>query len=283
MPEIELIEKSFNPGISKEYDLSIQTDLNGFSFLIYHPDEKNYYCFKKYSFKPTCLTEQIIDNFSQVISSDRHLRLAFNRCLCSFLTPRFTLVPFELFENDKIKELFEFNNKLEELDELHLNYIEEIKAYIIFSAPNYLTNVFTQYFQNIQFSHHTLPLFNLLFSGTTYDNEQILLNINSSFFDIIIKNKLNKLVSYNTFPFENENDIAYYLLHTCKQLNMEPDDVFIWISGEESRKLRNTAILKQYFKHIEDIPSANFELHGNLQRLSIPAYYNLLNIHHCVL
>lgn len=283
MPEIELIDKSFNPNLSNEYDLSIQADLNGFSFLIYHPGENCYICFKKYLFKQNGLPDQIVNLYSQAIQSDEHLNIAFNRCLCSYLTQGFTLVPFELFDNDKIKELFQFNNSLEELDELHLNYIEEIKAYIIFSAPNYLTNVFTKYFPNIQFKHHTLSLFKLLFSHSNHLREHLLLNINNSFFDLLIKNKLNKLISYNTFPFENENDIAYFVLHSCKQLQIEPTNALIWLSGEESRKVKYASILKQYFDHIEDIPSNTIELHGNMHRLSIPAYFNLLNIHRCEL
>ena len=133
-----------NPKINniEKQEISIQVSLNGFSFLIQDTGNKECLAFKHYPFKSIFLIDELIREVENLVSHDTAFNNNYTSTKICFITQKSTLIPEEFFKPEHIKKYFEFSHVLNELDELHYNYLPSIQAYNVFSIPNYLTSIF---------------------------------------------------------------------------------------------------------------------------------------------
>jgi hypothetical protein len=250
MPTINLLDPSLNKN-NEEKELSVQISMNSFSFCINTLRDKNVIAFRSYHYKDALLFEDILNQTESILEQDPLLKLPFTRTKLLYISRKSTLVPDEFFEPELSKRYIEFNQPIDDLDELHYNSIYRIKSKLVFAIPTYLAATITESFKKIEFINQAMPLIDIL-GGLSNRNEgfHVLVNLNKEFFDIVIT-KNGKLLLYNSFLYVNSNDLAYFILFVCKQLDIDCSTSHFYVVGECSNKPELIKGLSGFIKNIQ--------------------------------
>jgi hypothetical protein len=236
-------------------EISIQVGLDGFSFCISTPADSTIRAFRYYSFSNAILQQDILDHTSQIMHNDELLRLHHQKARIIYIGRLSTLVPNEFFKPGLLKKLLEFNQAIDDLDEIHYNDINFINSKLVFALPTYFAGLITSKFKQAVFFNQATPLLLLINSiAKNKEGNTIVVNLNKEFFDIAVM-KDNNLKFYNNFLYVNSTDLLYFILYVCRQLGVDNNNGTFYLLGERSDKKELIVDLSAYIKNIITIDS----------------------------
>ncbi len=282
MPDIDLIDISLKGENTRNYHLSIQADLNGFSFCILDIEKKTYLGLRHYEIKDVYSIDDYTDKLVGIFDSDKLLAGSFGSVSFIYLTQKSILIPESFFEKSNLKAYFEFNHSINELDEIHYNFLGEINAFNVFIIPNYIANEVTKRFGGVMLYHQATPFIKSIFEkDNDRESDSVYVNMNNKFIDIAVAGS-NRLNLYNTFQFQNETDLLYFVLYIYKQLNLDAHRNKLYISGEHSDKQQYFKTLKKFINTVSYLEPFDFIFCGTLEKLNKHRFVNLFNLVSCV-
>jgi hypothetical protein len=279
MPEINILEKSIDLQALENSILSIQVSLDGFSFCIYDPDKRVFIGFRNYKIDDVNQVDRLVDKMEEIFKKDDLLKIPFRETRFIYLSQKSTLIPSAYFDKTKLKTYFEFNHTINELDEIHYNYISSADAYNVFAMPTYVAS--TAKLPNIKFYHQSTPLINSILSNFSGNKERVFINMNRSFFDIAVAGPKG-LALYNSFAYQQESDLLYFILYVYNQLGLSPQHAELILSGENADNSRYYNALKSYITFVKyNSPDKNPEFISEFDKLNKYCYLNLFNVMNC--
>lgn len=279
MADISLLDKSYDKDNSENYHISLQVDPEGFSYCILDPASHRYIAFQKYLLGKQVDTETLIHKLEKCMLEDDLLNFQFNSAFFLYLTQKSTLVPEVFFDESNLRDYFEFNQVLDELDELHYNLIPEIRASDVFAIPTYLANLVYSKFKGVKYYHQAVPFIKSSLNDIPKPTS-VHISLNPGFFDVLVKQD-NKLRLYNTFLYQNDTDLLYYVLFTIKQLKLDPKTVPFTICGEMSDRISYQESLSRYIPNIMYLDPVSPKFSGIFDRISLHKYFNLFYLYNC--
>lgn len=235
MPKIDLVDPNYKKNLVSK-DLNIQLSQSSFTFCINSSKEKELLAFKSYEFKNALNLDDLLRQGKAIVENEPLLKDTFSKTRFIYINRKSTLVPDEFFEPDLCRRYIDFNQPIDELDELHFNSIFRIRSKLIFTVHTYLATFITQHFKNVEFFNQAYSLIDILggVAGRSEGN-QVLLNLNKDFFDMVVFNN-NRLRLSNTFLYTSSNDLIYFILFVCKQLEIDASKSAFYITGEYAEK-----------------------------------------------
>ncbi len=279
MADISLLDRSYSKDNSKNYHLSIQVDPDGVCFCILDIESNHYIVFKKYEFEKINNVDTLTDKLEQIIDEDDCLNTSFGSTSMIFLTQKSTFVPDIFFDELNLRDYFEFNHVLEELDEIHYNPLNEIKACNVFALPTYVANLFYNKFRGIHYFQQATPFVKTILKDFSLPSG-IHLNLNAGFFDIAVK-KEGKLILYNTFLYQNDTDLLYYVLFIINQLKIDAQTIPMTLCGELSDRIAYQEALSKYVPNMMYLEPASPSFSGIFERINRHKYFNLFYLFNC--
>jgi hypothetical protein len=270
MPEFNLVDPSFKNYL-EESEISIQISLNSLSFCISTPLDKTIRVFRSYKFRNAVMLEDILNETQEILHKDDLFNLHFKRAKAIFINRKSTIVPDEFFKPELSKRILEFNQPIDDLDELHYNSLEQIHSKLIFTFPSYLAGMLTDRFKKVEFYNQAFPLIQLLNDFPTGENDiKISINLNKEFFDMVVINNEGLRLS-NNYLYVSSTDLLYFILFVCKQLGINPNIPVFYFTGEMSLAHEVLHGLSGYIKNIqhpESIHGVSFSAHIKPEVLS---------------
>ncbi|MBN1951720.1 MAG: DUF3822 family protein [Bacteroidales bacterium] len=279
MSAINLVDPSL-----KNYEnivLSIQADLDGFSFCIRSEEDDRVHAFRHYKFGHSTLQEEILNQSQDILQKDDLLRLHFRKVNLCFFSRKSTIVPASYSEISGYKKILEFNQPIDDFDEIHYNSLPACDANLIFTIPSYFAGMVASKFSNICYINQATPLILQSLKMAGHEPTFISLQLNREFFDLVILQD-GQLKLYNTFLYSNATDLLYFILYSCKQLGLDIKHTPILPTGEHSGDESLIRDLKPYLSS-RKIHSATSEhnLAPALKKLDTGRFFTLLNLHSC--
>ena len=241
---------SFDIEKTKEYSLSIQVSLDGFSFLIVHSSEKKVIAYKNTPLKISN-KNLLARRLKEWLEAENIFKNPFNSVFAFFFTENFTLVPAEYSGDNQIENLtthlfqHDLNNKLIE------NKIDDLNAKLVFMLPTEVMNVLhLQFNNNVKIIH---PVTNLLKYPVESKkrNSAVILTTKKYFYLIITRN--TRLILANSFQAEHLNDLVYHVLNTFQQLEIARSETDLYVSGLRNDNSEIEDLLKLYFENISNL------------------------------
>ena len=282
MPDIDLIDNSLDKGNTQNYHLSIQANLNGFSFCILDIEKRIYLGLRHYNFEKVYSIDDYVDNLTEVFNEDNLLDGQYKSSSFIYLSQKSTLIPESFFDKSNLKAYFAFNQSLSELDEIHYNFLTEINAYNIFAIPNYIVNEIFSRFKNVNLFHQATPFVKIIFENKgTGESKCVYINMNNKFIDIAVAAQ-DRLYLYNTFQFQNETDLLYFVLYIYKQLDLDTRKNKLLVAGEQSDNIKYYNALKKYITTVRYLEPFNFIFSDIFEKLNKYKFLNLFNLVRCV-
>jgi hypothetical protein len=279
MPETDIVDKQFDKNKTEQYHISIQVDLDGVSFCILDPALEKYLVLRKYDLNNERDPESVVDRIENIFNDDELLNDPFASASLIYVTQKSTLVPSSFFEETKLKNYFEFNQALDELDELNFNFLPDIDSYNVFAIPTYVANQVYNKFRNVKFYHQSTPFIKSAINGLS-DETAVLLNLNCEFFDVIVKEK-SALKFYNTFKFMNETDLLYFVMYVVKQLNIDTKSVLFTLCGEKSNNQDYFNALSKYLPNLSYFEPVYPGFGSGFDKIELHKFFNLFYLYNC--
>lgn len=162
-----------------------------------------------------------------------------------------TLVPSDLFDNKNLLNYLKYNTTIQINDFAANDLILENQINNVYIPRTDINNFIFKKFKAFDFYHYSSLLINKI-SNEFVENftEKVFLNINDKFIDILyFKNK--QLVFYNSFDYDSNEDILYYLLFIFSELSINPDKIHLVCCGLVDLESELYELIYTYIRNVE--------------------------------
>ncbi len=284
-------DSSFQKDQFSKYHLSILIRRNAFAFTVLDSSLNKYVQFE--TLKPEIPAEKCFSNFALKEIAD-HIgnqlkaldfsKKAFSSVKVIYESYTSTLVPIELYEKGKEKVYLDFVHDpyTETENKYHSNYIKIIDSYNIFPVPVQFINILNKHFKEYKIYSQAESLISSLLKHYNTNTENVLF-FNARFreFDLLLMGN-GSLKYFNSFSFNEADDILYYILNFVKQNKLNPEKLNLVLIDEIYDDSDIYKKLSDYFRNIEFI-KRNPEFHYSPVFDNLPehTYYSLFSLNKC--
>jgi len=224
-----IVNKQLELEKTKENRLSIQADLNGFSFsvvndsankvlFLYQSDfscERGHYDFFLKN------TAQLIDSFTLLSSTFKKVNIIVDTC-------KYALVPMQLYkEEDSFQHLSKLHS-LDEFDEIDTVVVPGQGIVILFAVNSTLINQIKKVQPEFRLFPSIYPM--ILQASDFQDHNKIFFKYHKGHIHLIAYEGL-RLVYCNSFPAIHFNTALYFLLLAQRQVQFNPELTTVYVSG----------------------------------------------------
>ncbi|MDP4189020.1 MAG: DUF3822 family protein [Bacteroidota bacterium] len=283
MQNISALDETLDVNASLSYHLSIQANPDGFSFCVLDLIRAKYIVLKHFNFSQGISQEEALNEIRHIFNAEELLGKKFKSVYFIMTTPRITLVPAALFNEENAAVCLSISHIVEKSDEVLYKRLKGMDAYAIFAMPSAWKQLILEKFPNAEFFQQSIPFIDNVFEKNKWIfRPKVYINFQSGFFDITVLN-MNKLKLYNCFPFQNGNDVIYHLMNIYKRFNMNPEEVAVVLSGDISKNSPVFNLLTKYIRDIRfDKPGDQFIYSYTFKKFDPYIFLNLLNLYTCV-
>lgn len=283
VPELSVFDETYDTNITSSYFLSIQVDLDGFSFSTLDPVRNKYIQFKSFSFGK--ITPEELPNLTErIIEQNELLNLPYKRVFILLPSPYSTLVPSGLFQEKEAGKWLTFTHQLPPEQKIIHTNMKMADACNIFAVPAKMADLFRRQFPEPRFFHQYVPMAEtrLAISRPGAGRNQAIINLQKKYFDLVILEK-NNLKLCNSFEINSEEDLIYYTLFVFEQLQLSPSGTEVQVIGSHTDFKKIKQALGKYIKHVKQ-PGLPGGFQYSYLFKEIPGYrfHNLLSMASCV-
>ena len=238
---------------TRECILSIQADLNGFSFCVF---DKTGNCrvLKQYTYA-TADYNDLDNEIHKLFRQEELLKLTYKKCYCLFISNKSTLIPAQLFDVQHLRTYLDFVSPLDELDEIHFRQLPVPEAINVFAIPSPIAAIVHAYQPNSLFLHQSIPLIYLLHKMQLQDG--VMLHLSSDISSIALYAG-GRLALSNTFNVHAFADTLYYLSSILQQWHLSLEKTSIFLSGKLLEE--DLMLLKKYYPKVTQLSSKSIAL-----------------------
>ena len=235
-------------------ELSIQINLDGLSFCVFNPVlnyvEAIYNFPMNFSYKTP---QEIERQIHAVIEGERDLRQDFDNIRVLHNTPDFALIPQPLCgRKEEMIEYLKYSidvtdvpARAVEIDKIPS--IETVNAYL----PNAMVNnALLSYYGRFDYQHFATSLLKMFlkhYASHDYEMMYIYAEVGSFYF---VTFKGRRLHYFNRFSYETIEDFLYYILFSIEQLEIDTEQVALYITGELDPTSLFYSKVRRYVKYI---------------------------------
>ncbi|NPD46545.1 MULTISPECIES: DUF3822 family protein [unclassified Lentimicrobium] len=284
----EYFDSTYSVENHKNYRLSIQLRLNGFSFAIFSAETKKILKIQEYGIhwnkdgsseqKWQMLNQSLLDT----LEKENFEFMVFPSVKVILDHKEYHLqAPIYADDAKKDKEI-DFNQSIGYSHTTLSKKISGVDSIISYAIPSFIKHTISDYFSKAQ----TLHIIDVLINDIRilHQNKVIgkRLYVNISDRDIHIIAYDSELIFSNSFTYSTKEDFIYFILLAFEQLAMNPEEDPLYFMGEISRSSALFNIAWQYIRNVHfmgmQLPAM---LSQDFDQLPIHQYYLLLQSNIC--
>jgi hypothetical protein len=248
-------------------ELSIQIAMNGLSFSIRNSASKKILAIQEFPLEKTYSEQALEDKIDAIFNTNPFLNEKYDSISIIHINNTATFVPSALFEEENLADYLKFSISLENQSNIAFDNISSIQAKLVFLPFTRINNYIFDKLGSFNFTHHSNKLLKHFLTKNPQNSlKNTYLFFREDAFDCFILQN-NKLVFYNSFTFQNEADVLYFLLFTFEQFALKQDVNSLFISGDLKQNDLIYVNLKKYFKQLEYLETEQQTTDLNVQKL----------------
>jgi hypothetical protein len=242
-------DNSFQSAEASLQDLSVKFSPDGLSFCL--KKSGKLLLLKDFRFSKIFSAKVLSEKIDKIIQEEFLNDQSFSKITAIIENNRFVTIPAPLYDKENSEQLLNLNCEPEPEDIIFSDYLKTPEVYNVYAASGEVIDKLSARFGKINTVHQTTVLVNALLAKYKNNLENILLlNVNSLSFEIILISE-NKLKFCNSFYFHKNEDIIYFLLFTCEQLKLNPENIKLKLSGEITAESELHKLLFEYIRNID--------------------------------
>ena len=233
-----------------ENKLSIQFNLDGFSFSVYNIISKKEVYFREYEFENSQVTpENLLLKIKDIFKTDTQLQNDFSSVIVIHQNNLSVLVPSRYFNKKELASYLNFNIKKLTIDYIAFDSLEVLESKNIYIPYVNINNYLFQNFGEFEYKHHSTVLIEKLLNSTNNKEKTMFVNVSKTSLDIVVIEN-NQLILFNTFSYNTKEDFIYYILFVAEQLNLNVNEFSLHFTGKVNLE---DAIYKTTYKYIKNV------------------------------
>jgi hypothetical protein len=282
-PHISFYDKTFIENRTGDYYLSIQLGNQHLSFAVFNPEINKFIVLETFAFSDLKSDDQVSVIFDFAFESRHWLKGHFQKVLFLIDHQLCTLVPPTMFIEEMAKSYLQFNHPIDEAQHINYNVLKNANIIDVFGVPQLIHSMAKKFWPDLTFLHCSSVIIESLSINfkNKIDNNTLFLNVRDEGFDLIYFKK-KKLHFYNLFKYNTKEDFMYFLLSAIEELQLNPEEVALVISGNIDKSHILYEMTYRYIRNVRFIErNDNYKysylfdgLHGHKQ-------YTLFNALQC--
>ena len=281
MQDFAFIDETIDINLTQSYKLSIQACLSGLSFCVLDPVRNKYIALIHQNFDKELEFDNLLDKIEEYLNKNDILNNQFKSVKLIWVSNKNILIPSVLFSDQNLKKYFEFNQSLNDLDEIHFKELKYSETYSVYTIPNQIANIFINKYSNIKFYNQQIPFLNHTLFKYHSETSKVFIHVNDDFFDLAIT-KNGKLLLYNNFIYKNELDMIYYIMYAFDRFKFNTETTELILSGIISKESSAYIKIKDFIRQIKfDKLPDDFSYSYTFNEIPHHTYTNLFNLNHC--
>jgi hypothetical protein len=279
MPFLEFFDETLDINSTENYELSVELTHDCLSFFIFDTIRNKFIMLrssqsednKKYS----------IEELSEMILKDDFLTKKYKKVNILMPSPKFTIIPAQLFDPGKKDEYFTFNHISPDNNIILYNRLPDPDSYLIYSLSKSLHDLARNTWPEVQVQHHLKSLFeHIVRARKSLSGNYIHAHIELDFFSLIFYSA-NSLKYCNSFNYRSSSDILYYVMNVFKTMDIRQEET-LYLSGHTERKNDLFLNLSTYIRNIKYAqPTGNMTFSYVLNESDLYRYINLISAVNC--
>lgn len=243
---------------AEKYIMSIRLRSGGLSFSGYNPAASDTFFFQDVEFDRT---KPYISSLKEFFFGNEFLNYSYKRIYIVLVSPEYTLVPSEIFEEKQKDGLMSFVFA-SPVERCLTNELKDEQVELVFGADEEVYEFCSRSLVNPRFVHYMAPSLILWKKQSrTRLPKQLYVVLHRRTIDIVCYAQ-GTLLFANTFGYEHSDDVLYYILYVWKQVGMDQQKDQLRIFGDPAFRNQITTTLRNYLQYIEplEIPSEAYLL-----------------------
>ena len=249
---------------SEQYILSIRLSADGFSFSIHHPQQEEI----SYSLYEVNSSYSMTANVKKMLATTEELSRSYQTVNVLIDTPRFTLVPFDLFEDEQTEEFFHLNFPKKENETILCNILGKNNVALLFGVDKHTHQLLAEQFPNARIFASISPLLEYFHTRSREnDTKNLYVHFHANKMDVFAFDK-GKLLLTNTFQCKQTPDKVYYMLYIWQQLGFSQEKDQLWLAGNIEAEEELMTELNKFIRNVKTFPKKE-NLSFDIQTLMI--------------
>ena len=249
---------------SEQYILSIRLSADGFSFSIHHPQNEDV----SYTSYAVNSSYSMTANVKKMLATTEELGRSYQTVNVLIDTPRFTLVPFDLFEDEQTEEFFHLNFPKKENETILCNILGKNNVALLFGVDKHTHQLLAEQFPKARIFASISPLLEHFHTRSREnDTKNLYVHFHASQMDVFAFDK-GKLLLTNTFQCKQIPDKVYYMLYIWQQLGFSQEKDQLWLAGNIEAEEELMTELNKFIRNVKTFPKKE-NLSFDIQTLMI--------------
>lgn len=276
--------KLFDKQQAAQHSLSIYVGKDEISYCIIN-DANNMVVVLK-SFRLTDVTNFFTYKLSvnDFFEQEELLKVGFSRVNIAINAAPYTTVPEKYFDSSKVDKFFAYNYPFESGGKLYSDFLNTVRAYLIYSTDYYLLDVLEKHFVMFRLRHSNTVLLeqinaDLLAANVATDSKTLHVNFQKHHIDLIGLWGNNQLRLMTSNYIESPNDLLYYVLNAAKEIGLDLQKDQVILTGDITADYPHYKLCQKYIAQLTlgKRPS-NLQYCSEMDILPANSHYNLLGI-----
>jgi len=287
----QYIDSSYQGEYHKNYRLSIQLRLDGFSFAIIDPNTKQLLLLKEYKIAvaPHQDSEQkwfhLYEYFISYIGQNDVVPEHFDKTIVALDHKEYTLLPEVLFQKETQEKILTFSQAPPYSFVTFNNKIPGSDYRFIAAIYKPLFLALGDFSKAVSITHSAMVLQNEIQKLHKNKNLGDRVYVSVSIHDMhIIAVSGTEVVLSNSYSFSSKEDFVYFILLCYDQLKMNTEVAPLYFLGDIGRTSPIYHICWQYIRHIHFVDQlSEMKLGAAFDQMPIHQYYTLIQTALCEL
>jgi len=284
------LDETFNLQDTRNYGLAILFSEAGFSYCILD-FKRNKYLGVQHMIRHDANPQHTMpgaklpfdDFLKNIMNAMPWLKNPFKSVKIGYEGRKCTLIPAQLFDATARDSYLKLSFPKIEEEQTFSDHLMPLDSHQVFAIPVSVLNAMRGHYPNIKIVH-----FSSILIESIWINYKNRINANKAFvhvreklFDLMIFDG-RQMSYFNTFPFQNAEDVAYYLIFVLEQLNLNPEHIPLVLLGNVEKGSGLCELLAKYVRHVEfGRRNEAFKYSYILNQMQPQSYYPLLNFYSC--
>ncbi len=233
--------------------LSCEISESSFFCKIIEPLDNEVIITEKYQFPNQKETISITDYLSSIYETHDFLKsLKWKSVEIIIDNQSFTLIPLDLFKKEYTNRYLQLakGHQLTDDEEVHTYTHEDLEIVNVYSSDRNLYNWLSDTYPlvDMTFKHKTSQL--IEFGVSTSKAQTSFLYFGNQHFTMVITAN-GTLKFCNRFAYKTSQDLVYYVLFVLNELEIEPDEIILRLSGNIIEQSEDFELLTQYLTNVK--------------------------------
>lgn len=234
--------------------LSVQVSLAGLSFLVADTSDNTIFFFKDYTFESGHSPEEVLEKVKYAYQQNPELNQQFKEVQVIHRNTLFALVPDVLFDESKLSDYVKFSSKIFPTDYLDFDSLDTLEMKNVYVPLTNVNNYFFDKYGAFTFQHSNTIFINAIITAATHNNQPaVYAHFSENCLDVLVTKGKNVLLC-NSFSIKTPEDFIYYLLFVAEQLQLNPEEFPLFLTGTISEESPHYEMAFTYVRNVQLLP-----------------------------